>query len=115
MELHLASMENVSCWPLRKLCVGATDCYTGMLSMDYLIRRSKAWKEVDTFEIKGVRQWLQVATVKERECAEFLDRLKREMKSDYEKFKRWKNRGHGYFVLNKKMIDALLNKIQNKS
>ena len=37
------------------------------------------------------------------------------MKSDYEKFKRWKNRGHGYFVLNKKMIDALLNKIQNKS
>ena len=40
---------------------------------------------------------------------------KREMKSDYEKFKRWKNRGHGYFVLNKKMIDALLNKIQNKS
>ena len=82
MELHLASMENVSCWPLRKLCVGATDCYTGMLSMDYLIRRSKAWKEVDTYEIKGVRQWLQVATVKERECAEFLDRLKREMKSD---------------------------------
>lgn len=82
MELHLASMENVSCWPFRKLCVGATDSYTGMLSMNYLIRRSKAWKEVDTYEIKGTRQWLQVATVKEKECNEFLGRLKREMKSD---------------------------------
>ena len=27
----------------------------------------------------------------------------------YEKFKRWKNRGQSYFVLNKKMVDELLN------
>ncbi len=85
MELHLASMENVTAWSFRKLCEGATDCYTGMLSMDYLIRRTKAWKEVDTYEIKGTRQWLQVATVKEKECAEFIGRLKREMNENPEK------------------------------
>jgi len=85
MELHLASMENVSCWAFRKVCEGATDSYNGMLSMDYLIRRTKAWKEVDTYEIKGHRQWLQVAMVKEKECIEFLGRLKRELESEEDK------------------------------
>ncbi|PIN89870.1 hypothetical protein COU57_05105 [Candidatus Pacearchaeota archaeon CG10_big_fil_rev_8_21_14_0_10_32_14] len=78
-------MENVSAWPYRKLCVGTTDSYTGMLSMDYLIRRTKAWKEVDTYEINGQRQWLQVATVKEKEIGEFLGRLKRELGENPEK------------------------------
>ncbi|MDP1695971.1 MAG: tRNA-dihydrouridine synthase family protein [archaeon] len=82
MELHLASMENVTCWAFRKLCHGVTDSYTGMLSMNYLIRRSKAWKEVDTFPIPNQRQWIQVATSKEKECSEFIARLQRELKED---------------------------------
>ena len=85
MEIHLASMENVSCWAFRKLCRGASDSYTGMLSMNYLVRRSKAWVEVDTFAIEGQRQWLQVATSKEKECIGFIGRLKKELETDITK------------------------------
>lgn len=79
MESHLASMENITCWAFRKLCSGATDSYTGMLSASYLIKRSKAWKEADFFPIDNQRQWLQIATSKEKECAELLFRLQREL------------------------------------
>ena len=82
MELHLASMENISCWAFRSLCVGATDSYTGMLSMNYLVRRKAAWKEVDTFEIEKQRQWIQVATSKEKECVEFIKQLNSELKEN---------------------------------
>ena len=85
MEIHLASMENVSCWAFRKLCQGITDSYTGVMSMNYLITRSKAWREVDTFKILGQRQWIQFATSKEKECSEFLARLKHELANDIEK------------------------------
>jgi len=72
-------MENVTCWAFRKLCKGATDSCTGMMSANYLIRRSKAWKEVDMFPIDGQRQWLQIATSKEKECSELLARLEKEL------------------------------------
>jgi len=85
MEIHLASMENITCWAFRNLCQGITDSYTGIFSMQYLVRRSKAWKEIDTFPIPGQRQWIQVATSKEQECREFMARLKRELEADKEK------------------------------
>ncbi len=85
MEIHLASMENVTCWAFRSLCQGVTDSYTGIFSMQYLVRRSKAWREIDTFLISGQRQWIQVATSKEQECREFMARLKRELEADKEK------------------------------
>ena len=85
MEIHLASMENVTCWAFRKLCQGVSDSYTGVMSMQYLITRTKAWKEIDTFQIPGQRQWVQLATSKEKECSEFLSRLKKELDKDKEK------------------------------
>jgi tRNA-dihydrouridine synthase B len=85
MELHLASMENVTCWAFRKLMQGATDAYTGILSMNYLVTRTKAWKEIDTFKIDGQRQWIQLSTSKEKECADFLNRIDRELKLAPEK------------------------------
>jgi len=85
MELHLASMENITCWAYRSLCKGVTDSYTGIFSMQYLVKRSKAWREIDTFPITEQRQWVQVATSKEQECKEFMQRLKRELESDKEK------------------------------
>lgn len=80
MELHLASMENVSCWAFRSLCRGATDSYTGMLALSPLLRRKSAWKEVDLFEIEGQKQWIQIATSKETECAEFIKQLNADLK-----------------------------------
>ena len=80
MELHLASMENVSCWAFRSLCRGATDSYTGMLALSPLLRRKSAWKEVDLFNIKWQRQWIQIATSKETECAEFIKQLNADLK-----------------------------------
>ncbi len=80
MELHLASMENVSCWAFRRLCNGATDSYTGMLALSPLLRRKSAWKEVDLFSIEGQRQWIQIATSKETECAEFIKQLNADIK-----------------------------------
>ncbi|MEK6935247.1 MAG: tRNA-dihydrouridine synthase [Nanoarchaeota archaeon] len=85
MEIHVASMENISCWAFRKLMLGATDSYTGVLSMNYLVKRTKAWKEIDTFKIPNQRQWIQVATSKETECQEFLERLDRQMQAEPEK------------------------------
>jgi len=85
MEIHVASMENISCWAFRKLMLGATDSYTGVLSMNYLVKRTKAWKEIDTFEIPNQRQWIQVATSKETEVKEFLNRLKNQMQAEPEK------------------------------
>lgn len=85
MEIHLASMENLSCWAFRKLFIGATDSYTGVMSMNYLITRTKAWKEIDTFKIENQRQWIQLATSKEKECSEFIARLKRELAASPEK------------------------------
>jgi tRNA-dihydrouridine synthase B len=65
-------MENISCWAFRSLMQGVTDSYTGMISLSYLIERRKAWKEVDMFDIPSQRQWLQVLTTKEKECADVL-------------------------------------------
>ncbi|MDP3026810.1 MAG: tRNA-dihydrouridine synthase [Nanoarchaeota archaeon] len=85
MEIHLASMENVSCWAFRRLMQGITDSYTGILSMNYLIKRTKAWKEIDTFKIKGQRQWIQLSTSKEKECSDFLKRIDKQLELEPEK------------------------------
>lgn len=85
MELHLASMENISCWAFRKLFNGATDSYTGVLSLNYLLRK-RNWKEADFFPINGQRQWIQVATSQEAECKKFAERLLRESKEIPEKY-----------------------------
>ena len=82
MELHLASMENISCWAFRKLYLGSTDVYTGILSLSYLLERRKACREIDTFPITGQRQWVQIATSKEKECAEFIKLLEEKIKED---------------------------------
>jgi len=79
MEIHVAAIDNVTCWAFRKLCVGATDSYTGVISMGTLVERNNAWKEVDTFSIEGQRQWIQVATSKEKECADFIKRLEQHL------------------------------------
>src|SRR4030042_2973749 len=85
MELHLASMENVTCWAFRKLFNGATDSYTGVLSLNYLLRK-RNWKEVDMYSIPGQRQWIQIATAQESECKKFIERLLRQQKEDPEKY-----------------------------
>lgn len=82
MEIHVAAIDNVTCWAFRKLCVGATDSYTGVISMGTLVARNNAWKEVDTFEIPGQRQWIQVATSKEKECSDFIKRLDSHLKEN---------------------------------
>jgi len=84
MELHLASMENITCWAFRKL-FKATDSYTGVLSLNYLLRK-RAWKEVDMYPIYGQRQWIQIATSSEAECQKFVERLLREQKENPEKY-----------------------------
>jgi len=86
MEIQLASMENITCWAFRALILGVTDSYSGILSMNYLVKRNKAWKEVDMFPIPGQRQWLQVATAKENECQMFLKKLDEKSKEDPDKF-----------------------------
>lgn len=83
MELHLASMENITCWAFRKL-FNATDTYTGVLSLNYLLRK-RNWKEVDLFPAPS-RQWIQIATAKESECQKFVERLLREQKENPEKY-----------------------------
>ncbi len=85
MEIHLASMENITCWAFRKLCRGASDSYTGMLSLTNLIKRNNTWEEIDTFPIEGQRQWIQITTSKEAECAAFFKRLEEEIKKHPEK------------------------------
>ena len=82
MEYHLASMENVSCWAFRNLFFGVTDSYTGMLNLTNLVKRNNSWEEVDTFFIKGQRQWIQVATSKESDCAAFIKKLDLEIKKN---------------------------------
>ena len=84
MELHLASMENITCWAFRRLFNGATDSYTGVLSLNYLLRK-KSWKEVDLFPSPS-RQWIQIAASKESECQKFIERLLREQKENPEKY-----------------------------
>jgi tRNA-dihydrouridine synthase len=85
MEIHLASMENITCWAFRKLCRGASDSYTGMLSLTNLIKRENTWEEIDTFPIEGQKQWIQIATSKETECFAFLKKLEDEIKKHPEK------------------------------
>jgi tRNA-dihydrouridine synthase len=85
METHLASMENITCWAFRKLFKGASDSYTGMLSLTNLVKRENTWEEIDTFPIEGQRQWIQVATSKETECFAFLRKLEEEIKKHPEK------------------------------
>jgi tRNA-dihydrouridine synthase B len=85
MEIHLASMENITCWAFRSLMSGVTDSYTGMISMGYLLERNKAWKEVDFFKINGQRQWLQVLTSREKECSDFWNRINEKLKEEPEK------------------------------
>ena len=85
MEIHLASMENITCWAFRSLMQGVTDSYTGMISMGYLLERNKAWKEVDFFDIDGQRQWIQVLSSREKECNDFLKRINEKLKEEPEK------------------------------
>lgn len=85
MELHLAPLENVSAWAFRKLFSGATDSYTGMLSLNNLVRRKNTWEEIDTYPIEGQRQWIQVATSKEKEISAFFRKLEEEIKEHPEK------------------------------
>jgi tRNA-dihydrouridine synthase B len=85
MEIHLASMENISCWAFRSLMQGVTDSYTGMISIGYLLERNKAWKETDFFEVKDQRQWLQVLTSREKECSEFLRKINDKIAEEPEK------------------------------
>jgi tRNA-dihydrouridine synthase len=85
MELHLASMENITCWAFRKLCTGASDSYTGVLSLTNLVKRANTWDEIDSYPIEGQRQWIQVATSKETECSAFLEKLEGEIKKHPEK------------------------------
>jgi len=85
METHLASMENITCWAFRKLCRGASDSYTGVLSLTNLLKRNNTWDEIDLFSIEGQRQWIQIATSKEVECASFIKKLGEETKKHPEK------------------------------
>jgi tRNA-dihydrouridine synthase len=85
METHLASMENITCWAFRKLCRGASDSYTGVMSLTNLIKRNNTWEEIDTFPIEEQRQWIQIATSKETECAQFFQKLDEEIKKHPEK------------------------------
>jgi len=85
MELHLASMENITCWAFRKLFQGATDSYTGVLSLNYILGK-RNWKEADLFPIPEQRQWIQIATAKEEECKKFIERLQREQNDNPEKY-----------------------------
>lgn len=85
MELHLASMENITAWALRKLCKGATDSYTGVMGVTNLIKRNNTWEEIDTYSTPGQRQWIQIATSKEAEITRFFERLNEEIKNHPEK------------------------------
>ena len=85
MEIHLASMENITCWAFRSLMSGATDSYSGMLSMGYLLERHKAWRETDFFKIPDQRQWLQLLTSREIECKKFLERINEKLSEEPEK------------------------------
>ena len=88
MELHLASMENITCWAFRALCKEASDSYTGILSMTNLVKRNNTWDEIDTFPIEDKekqKQWIQVSTSKEAECSAFLEKLEQEIKKHPEK------------------------------
>jgi len=84
MEIHLASMENISCWAFRRLCK-VSNSYTGMLSLSNLIKRSNTWDEIDTYPIEGQKQWIQIATSKESDCAKFLVKIEEEIKKHPEK------------------------------
>jgi tRNA-dihydrouridine synthase B len=80
MEIHLASMENITCWAFRRIMQGVSDSYTGIFSMEYLVKRNKAWREVDLFKNPGQRQWIQLATSKERDCSLFLEKMNEKLK-----------------------------------
>jgi len=56
-----------------------------MLSLTNLIKRNNAWEEIDTFSIKGQRQWIQIATSKEAECSAFLKKLELEIQNNPDK------------------------------
>lgn len=64
---------------------GVTDSYTGIFSMNYLVKRAKAWREIDTFKIDGQKQWIQVASSKEQECRDFLKEIDLRLKLEPEK------------------------------
>ena len=83
MEIQLASMENLTCWAFRSLMQGVSDSYTGIMSMNYLVKRHKAWREVDLYPISLQRQWLQVATSKENEIIEFFKKLEEKKNDGY--------------------------------
>ncbi|MDP1729192.1 MAG: tRNA-dihydrouridine synthase [archaeon] len=85
MEIHLGSMENITCWAFRKLCNKATHSYTGILSLTNLVKRANTWDEIDTFPIKEQHQWIQISTSKEKECSKFLEKLEQHLKEHPEK------------------------------
>ena len=63
MELHLAPMKGITCWAFRASIIGATDSYTEYINLKSLLNiNATGWDNVDTFNIEGQRQWLQILT-----------------------------------------------------
>ena len=63
MELHLAPMKGITCWAFRASIIGATDSYTEYINLKSLLNiNTTGWDNVDTFNIEGQRQWLQILT-----------------------------------------------------
>ena len=63
MDLHLAPMKGITCWAFRSSVIGATDSYTEYINLKSLLKiKAKGWDNVDTYNIVGQRQWLQILT-----------------------------------------------------
>lgn len=72
MELHLAPMKGYTCWAFRSSIKGATDSYTEYINLHSLLKKnSKVWETIDTYQIKGQQQWLQILTHNVQEIAKF--------------------------------------------
>ena len=77
MELHLAPMKGITCWAFRASIIGATDSYSEYINLRSLLRiKSKGWDNVDTYNIVGQRQWLQILTHDIRDISIFPKILK---------------------------------------
>jgi 4-hydroxythreonine-4-phosphate dehydrogenase len=49
MEIHLASMENITCWAFRKLCLPATDSYKHIVFATEVIRNDSKGENLNVF------------------------------------------------------------------
>ena len=77
MELHLAPMKGITCWAFRASVIGATDSYTEYINLKSLLKvDAKGWDNIDTYNIVGQRQWLQILTHDIREISIFPKILK---------------------------------------